>query len=44
MSGDILMAERKGSTLVLTLNRPAPRNAQSSPLLARVRSALLEAE
>lgn len=44
MSDDILLVERKVPAVVLTLNRPAARNALSSPLLARVRSALLEAE
>ena len=44
MSDDILLVERKGPAVVLTLNRPAARNALSSALLARLRSALLEAE
>lgn len=44
MSEDILLVERKAPAIVLTLNRPAARNALSSQLLARLRAALLEAE
>ena len=44
MTDEILLIEKRQPATILTLNRPAARNALSSQLLARLRTAMLEAE
>jgi len=44
VSDDLVLRERRGDTLVLTLNRPEKLNALSTPLLQEVDIALDEAE
>jgi enoyl-CoA hydratase len=44
VSDDLVLRERRGETLVLTLNRPEKLNALSTPLLQELDTALDEAE
>ena len=44
MTDDTLIIEKRQRAAVLTLNRPEARNALSSQLLVRLRTAMLEAE